>query len=67
MNWKPLQPTEARRQLNNAVLHNYNDKTVPMEFGKIDSIQYIQLGSSQNGAGMCSSFGAKQLNFINLH
>ncbi|KOB71872.1 TRS85-like protein, partial [Operophtera brumata] len=32
VNWKPVQPTEARRQLNNAVLHNYNDKTIPMEF-----------------------------------
>ncbi|XP_046960546.1 trafficking protein particle complex subunit 8 [Vanessa cardui] len=32
VNWKPLQPTEARRQLNNAVLHNYDDKTVPLNF-----------------------------------
>ncbi|XP_061385966.1 trafficking protein particle complex subunit 8 isoform X3 [Danaus plexippus] len=32
--WKPLQPTEARRQLNNAVLHNYDEKTVIM---KIDT------------------------------
>ncbi|KAJ8735551.1 hypothetical protein PYW07_007171 [Mythimna separata] len=31
VNWKPLQPTEARRQLNNAVLHNYHDKTVSVE------------------------------------
>ncbi|XP_047034378.1 trafficking protein particle complex subunit 8 [Helicoverpa zea] len=31
VNWKPLQPTEARRELNNAVLHNYNDKTVTLE------------------------------------
>ncbi|CAH0724853.1 unnamed protein product, partial [Brenthis ino] len=30
INWKPLQPTEARRQLNNAVLHNYDEKTVPL-------------------------------------
>ncbi|XP_047506030.1 trafficking protein particle complex subunit 8 isoform X2 [Pieris napi] len=29
VNWKPLQPTEARRQLNNAALFNYDDKTVP--------------------------------------
>ncbi|CAK1539980.1 unnamed protein product [Leptosia nina] len=28
VNWKPVQPTEARRQLNNAVLYNYNEKTV---------------------------------------
>ena len=33
INWKPLQPTEARRQLNNAVLHNYHDKTVALEIG----------------------------------
>ncbi|CAG4964933.1 unnamed protein product [Colias eurytheme] len=32
VNWKPLQPTEARRQLNNAVLHNYEDKTTPQNF-----------------------------------
>ncbi|CAB3239968.1 unnamed protein product [Arctia plantaginis] len=31
INWKPLQPTEARRQLNNAVLYNYHDKIVSME------------------------------------
>ncbi|CAH2050377.1 unnamed protein product, partial [Iphiclides podalirius] len=31
VNWKPLQPTEARRQLNNAVLHNYDDKTISLE------------------------------------
>lgn len=31
VNWKPLQPTEARRQLNNAVLYNYNDKTISVE------------------------------------
>ncbi|CAH0695186.1 unnamed protein product [Spodoptera exigua] len=31
VNWKPLQPTEARRQLNNAVLHNYHDKVVSLE------------------------------------
>ncbi|KAI5640552.1 ER-Golgi trafficking TRAPP I complex 85 kDa subunit domain-containing protein [Phthorimaea operculella] len=31
VNWKPLQPTEARKQLNNAVLHNYNEKTVCLE------------------------------------
>ncbi|CAG9796623.1 unnamed protein product [Diatraea saccharalis] len=31
VNWKPLQPTEARKHLNNAVLHNYNDKTVSIE------------------------------------
>ncbi|XP_050555044.1 trafficking protein particle complex subunit 8 [Spodoptera frugiperda] len=31
VNWKPLQPTEARRQLNNAVLHNYHDKIVSLE------------------------------------
>ncbi|PZC79153.1 hypothetical protein B5X24_HaOG216843 [Helicoverpa armigera] len=31
VNWKPLQPTEARRELNNAVLHNYHDKTVTLE------------------------------------
>ncbi|XP_069359904.1 trafficking protein particle complex subunit 8 [Maniola hyperantus] len=30
VNWKPLQPTEARRQLNNAVLNNYDEKTVPV-------------------------------------
>ncbi|XP_039753731.1 trafficking protein particle complex subunit 8 [Pararge aegeria] len=30
VNWKPLPPTEARRQLNNAVLHNYDEKTVPI-------------------------------------
>ncbi|CAH2102558.1 unnamed protein product [Euphydryas editha] len=30
VNWKPLQPTEARRQLNNAVLYNYDDKTVSL-------------------------------------
>lgn len=34
VNWKPLQPTEARRQLNNAVLNNYNEKTVVIEIGK---------------------------------
>ncbi|KAJ0182539.1 hypothetical protein K1T71_001908 [Dendrolimus kikuchii] len=33
VNWKPLPPTEARRQLNNAALHNYNDKTVGFESG----------------------------------
>lgn len=33
VNWKPLQPTEARRQLNNAVLHNYDEKTVPLTIG----------------------------------
>ncbi|KAL4712641.1 hypothetical protein ACJJTC_007938 [Scirpophaga incertulas] len=33
INWKPLQPTEARRQLNNAVLYNYNDKIVTLEIG----------------------------------
>ncbi|KPJ16736.1 hypothetical protein RR48_10335 [Papilio machaon] len=32
VNWKPLQPTEARRQLNNAVLHNFDDKTSTFEF-----------------------------------
>ncbi|XP_049881251.1 trafficking protein particle complex subunit 8 [Pectinophora gossypiella] len=31
VNWKPLQPTEARRQLNNAVLHNFNEKTVSLD------------------------------------
>ncbi|XP_028156042.1 trafficking protein particle complex subunit 8 [Ostrinia furnacalis] len=31
VNWKPLQPTDARRQLNNAVLHNFNDKTVSLD------------------------------------
>ncbi|XP_075972327.1 trafficking protein particle complex subunit 8 homolog l(3)76BDm [Anticarsia gemmatalis] len=31
VNWKPLQPTEARRQLNNAVLYNYHDKTVALD------------------------------------
>lgn len=35
INWKPLPPTEARRQLNNAVLYNYSDKTVPVELGEI--------------------------------
>lgn len=35
INWKPLQPTEARRQLNNAVLHNYDEKTVPLNIGII--------------------------------
>ncbi|XP_026731514.1 trafficking protein particle complex subunit 8 [Trichoplusia ni] len=34
VNWKPLQPTEARRQLNNAVLHNYHEKTVSLEIDK---------------------------------
>ncbi|XP_068626862.1 trafficking protein particle complex subunit 8 [Battus philenor] len=33
VNWKPLQPTEARRQLNNAVLYNYEDKTIQLEIG----------------------------------
>lgn len=33
VNWKPLQPTEARRQLNNAALFNYDDKTVPKMIG----------------------------------
>lgn len=33
VHWKPLPPTEARKQLNNAVLHNYNDKTVLLEIG----------------------------------
>lgn len=33
VNWKPLQPTEARKQLNNAVINNYHDKTVPVEIG----------------------------------
>ncbi|XP_073957183.1 trafficking protein particle complex subunit 8-like [Choristoneura fumiferana] len=31
VHWKPLPPTEARKQLNNAVLYNYNDKTVLLE------------------------------------
>ncbi|XP_037298483.1 trafficking protein particle complex subunit 8 isoform X2 [Manduca sexta] len=31
VNWKPLQPTEARRQLNNAALYNFNDKTVQVD------------------------------------
>lgn len=31
VHWKPLPPTEARKQLNNAVLHNYTDKTVLLE------------------------------------
>ncbi|XP_053609244.1 trafficking protein particle complex subunit 8 isoform X2 [Plodia interpunctella] len=31
VNWKPLQPMEARKQLNNSVLHNFNDKTVSLE------------------------------------
>ncbi|XP_072943715.1 trafficking protein particle complex subunit 8 [Epargyreus clarus] len=31
VSWKPLQPTEARRQLNNAVLHNYDDKTITLD------------------------------------
>ncbi|XP_023939464.1 trafficking protein particle complex subunit 8 [Bicyclus anynana] len=31
VNWKPLPPTEARRQLNNAVLHNYDEKAVPVK------------------------------------
>ncbi|XP_050666465.1 trafficking protein particle complex subunit 8 isoform X2 [Leptidea sinapis] len=29
VNWKPLPPTEARRQLNNAVLYNFNENTSP--------------------------------------
>lgn len=35
INWKPLQPTEARRQLNNAVLYNYHDKIATLEIGKL--------------------------------
>ncbi|KAM3967553.1 trafficking protein particle complex subunit 8 homolog l(3)76BDm [Aphomia sociella] len=31
VNWKPVQPMEARRQLNNAVLYNYNEKTVSLD------------------------------------
>ncbi|XP_060805731.1 trafficking protein particle complex subunit 8 isoform X2 [Amyelois transitella] len=31
VNWKPLQPMEARKQLNNSVLYNFNDKTVSLE------------------------------------
>ncbi|GBP45709.1 Mariner Mos1 transposase [Eumeta japonica] len=33
VNWKPPQPTEARKQLNNAVVANYNDKTIYVEIG----------------------------------
>ncbi|XP_026758904.2 trafficking protein particle complex subunit 8 [Galleria mellonella] len=31
VNWKPVQPMEARRQLNNAALHNYNEKTISLD------------------------------------
>ncbi|XP_059050449.1 trafficking protein particle complex subunit 8 isoform X2 [Achroia grisella] len=31
VNWKPVQPMEARRQLNNAVLYNYNEKTKSLD------------------------------------
>lgn len=41
VNWKPLQPTEARRQLNNAVLYNYNDKTISVELGEHLNVNFF--------------------------